>query len=84
MAMTYREFILKMMASKHPDELDQDMTIQIGSDEFIAISGIGMSKEGDAADGVLDHGHLYFIPADQDWEQQDERDAGQKLKRAER
>ncbi len=75
MAMTYREFILKMMAEHRDLELDQDMTVQIGPNEFIAISGIGMSKEGDAADGVLDHGHLYFIPANQDWEPEDERDA---------
>lgn len=29
-------------------------------DEFYPVAGFGISKEGDVADGVLDHGHLYL------------------------
>lgn len=29
-------------------------------DEFYGITGIGISKDGDPADGILDAGHSYF------------------------
>jgi hypothetical protein len=43
-------------------ELSQDATIQLAFDEFVAIQGWGQSKDGDGADGILDHGHHYLIP----------------------
>jgi len=42
------------------DELNQIATIQIGGDEFFGLRSIGVSKNGDRADGILDHGHFYF------------------------
>lgn len=48
------------------EELSQDATIQIASEEFIAVQGWGKSKDGDSADGILDSGHLYLIPLGMD------------------
>jgi len=42
------------------DELEQTATVKDGFNEFYGVTGIGVSKDGDEADGVLDHGHLYL------------------------
>jgi hypothetical protein len=43
------------------DQLDDNATILLmGMDEFFPVLDFGCSKGGDAADGILDHGHLYL------------------------
>ena len=42
-------------------ELADHATVHVeGLDEFYPVHGIGVSKDGDAADGTLDHGHIYL------------------------
>jgi hypothetical protein len=43
-------------------ELEQTATVYDSCwDEFFPlIEGLGMSQDGDVADGVLDHGHFYL------------------------
>ena len=49
---------LQEMSAK---ELMDTATVRVcGFDEFYPVSGFEVSKAGDAADGILDHGHLYL------------------------
>lgn len=43
------------------EELQQNATLQVSFDEFIMVVGWGISKSGDEADGILDHGHHYLV-----------------------
>ena len=56
----WKDLLLRLQKMS-ADELEDTATIYTQElDEFYGITGIGVSKDGDAADGVLDHGHLYF------------------------
>ncbi len=57
--MTYRELWQRLNRCT-VEQLDQDVTLQYGADDFTPSTGVGISKDGDAADGILDHGHLYL------------------------
>jgi hypothetical protein len=64
--MTYRALILALIDKGNPGcddlntRLDSDVTVRDSEGEFFQVIGIGISKEGDAADGILDRGHLYL------------------------
>jgi hypothetical protein len=47
------------------EELAQNATVYDDCwDEFFPLKKFGESEDGDAADGVLDHGHLYLVIGD--------------------
>ena len=53
--------VLKQLQKMSAERLEDTATIHTQElDEFYGITGFGVSKDGDAADSVLDHGHLYF------------------------
>lgn len=53
--------VLNQLLTMTNDELADNATVHVGGlDEFYPIYGIGTSKDGDAADGILDYGHLYL------------------------
>lgn len=60
--MTYRELL--QQGYVHQDQLDQDVMVRGVDGEFFRVLEVGTSKDGDPADGILDHGHLYldFLP----------------------
>ncbi len=60
--MTYRE-LLKALGTVMDEQLDADVTVHVlQGDQFIPLRSddLGVSCDGDAADGILDHGHLYL------------------------
>jgi len=57
--MTYRDILIALRGVPS-EQLDQDATVRHGGDEFTGVIEIGISYKGDPADGILDHGHLYF------------------------
>lgn len=65
--MTYRELLhslplrsFEAVGGESAEWLDQDATVRTEDDEFFPLDGVGKSKDGDPADGILDHGHLYL------------------------
>lgn len=42
------------------EDLEDTATVLSDSDEFLGVRRFGTSKEGDAADGILDEGHIYM------------------------
>ena len=63
--MTYRE-LLKVLQEATQEQLDSDISIMLAEDEFMSFCDnsvdevIGISGDGDAADGILDPGYLYL------------------------
>lgn len=43
-------------------ELEDTATVQLGGDEFMGLTEFCRSEPGNAADGILDHGHLFLVP----------------------
>jgi len=58
--MTYGHLLMALYELP-PCRLEDDVAVQVnGGDEFFQITGIGTSKKGDKADGILDWGHRYL------------------------
>lgn len=53
--------LLNHIQEMSAEDRDQNATIQLSFDEFIMVQGWGISKDGDGADGILDHGHHYLV-----------------------
>jgi hypothetical protein len=61
--MTYNELLGKL-SQFTVEQLAMNVTIRDASiDEFFPVQGMGFSADGDAADGILDHGHPYLQAA---------------------
>ena len=53
--------LLERLKRLPAERLEDTATVHAGGlNEFYPVEGFGVSKDGDAADGVLDHGHLYL------------------------
>ena len=53
--------LLKRLNEMSADELENTATVHaMVLDEFSGVTGFGVSRDGDAADGVLDYGQLYL------------------------
>ena len=53
--------LLERLQQMSPDELEGTVTVHTQVlDEFHGCTGFGVSSFGGAADGVLDHGHMYL------------------------
>ena len=53
--------LLKRLNEMSTDELEYTATVHEKElNEFYGVTGFGVSKDGDAADGVLDRGQLYL------------------------
>lgn len=61
MNLTWNDLLTRLQRM-NAEELDQNATIYLCElDEFYPLKPeLGISKDGDAADGILDHGHLYL------------------------
>jgi len=58
--LTWNDLLIQLQEMS-AEELSQNATIYMqGLDEFYPVIEMGRSKDGDAADGILDHGHVYL------------------------
>ena len=63
--MTWCDLLIELQGMSE-EKLYQNVTVYAsGLDEFFPVkSKLGISKEKDAADGILDHGHFYLETAE--------------------
>lgn len=60
MSYTYND-LLNQLQEMNAEQLESDVTVgDAAIDEFFPVQSLEFSKDGDAADGVLDHGHPYL------------------------
>lgn len=58
--LTWKDLLARLQ-EMNAEELEQTATVQTTVlEEFYGVTGFGVCKDGDAADGILDEGHLYM------------------------
>ena len=58
--LTWKDLLVRLQ-EMDADELEQTATVRtVVLDEFYGVVGFGVCSDGDAADGILDEGHLYM------------------------
>lgn len=58
--LTWRDLVTKLVELSE-EQLNETATVHGAVlDEYSPLTGFGVSKDGDPADGILDEGHLYL------------------------